>query len=463
MYVHGNARHTGEESLTITNVNFTTTEADHDFISSNTTESHERYAHNVTVKNSTFTATDEAEKTATGLRIRQGFDITIENVEASGLASLMWTTGTAGVKVADAKVIGKNGISVGTSTGVELTNVTITAEGYGFRADGSGKYDATITGGSINAVQPVVIRKVTGEDSSYTLTVSSTTLTATEGGYQVIFTENSDDDELAAPTGKFTYTVDEGVTVYPTSAYVAKVGEQGFLTLAEAVAAANAIEGGATIELLDDVTLGEKLIVTGNVTITGAYTITRDAAYTGTLFTVNAGATLTLDGGLIIDGNNNWTLNEELYNKALKREVEGVTWAALITSEEGKPDATAPMFKVTGSVVANNVTIQNNYSSKSSNNGDYGVFQVDANATLTMSGATVKHIVTGGANSVAHLSTNSVWTINDGTLITDTFASKNGGVCRNDSGVLVMNGGEVSNNKSLNTNGTFVMLYKGSM
>jgi hypothetical protein len=48
-------------------------------------------------------------------------------------------------------------------------------------------------------------------------------------------------------------------------------------------------------------------------------------------------------------------------------------------------------------------------------------------------------------------------------LITDTFAASNGGVCRNDSGKLVMNGGEVSNNKSLNSNGTFVMLYMGSM
>ena len=240
----------------------------------------------------------------------------------------------------------------------------------------------------------------------------------------------------------------------------ARIGAIAYATLEGAIAEA---QSGDTVTLLADVTLSEKLTISNNVTISGEYTITRADNYTGTLFTVNAGATLTLDGGLVVDGNNEWTLNEELYNKALNLEVSGTTWADLITSEEGKPNATAPMFKVTGSVVAKNVTIQNNYSSKSSNGGDYGVFQVDANATLTMTGATIKHIVTGGANSVAHLSTNSVWTINDDSLITDTFAGKNGGICRNDGGFLVMNGGEVSNNKALDTNGTFVMLYKGTM
>ena len=266
--------------------------------------------------------------------------------------------------------------------------------------------------------------------------------------------------EVTATLGEYSASASASGTFSAPAA--AQIGDVKYATLKDALAAANALES-ATITLYKNVTLGEKLTVTGNVTITGAYTITRADDYTGTLFVVNAGATLTLDGGLVIDGNNEWTLNTELYNQALTLQVNNTTWAELITSEEGKPCATAPMFLVNGSVVANNVTIQNNYSNKSSNNGDYGVFQVQANATLTMNGATVKHIVTGGACSVAHLSTNSLWTINDGTLITDTFAGKNGGICRNDSGKLVMNGGEISNNNSINTNGTVVMLYGGTM
>lgn len=283
--------------------------------------------------------------------------------------------------------------------------------------------------------------------STYTMTdINSAT-------YKCVVTASVND--LSPVTGE-----KQGTSSAPAAT---QVGDTKYATLAEAIAAANAVEGGATVTLHNNVTLSEKLTISGNVTISGAYTITRADTYPGTLFTVNSGATLTLDGGLVIDGNNIWTLNEELYNKTLKLEVSDTTWADLITSETGKPNATAPMFKVTGSVVAKNVTIQNNYSNKASNNGDYGVFQVDANATLTMTGATIKHIVTGGANSVVHLSTNSVWTINDGTLIEDTFAGKNGGICRNDSGLLVMNGGTICTNRGINTNGTVVMLYKGSM
>lgn len=286
---------------------------------------------------------------------------------------------------------------------------------------------------------------------------------ATEATYTMTDAESATYKCVVTATDKeglFSIGEVKGTSSAPAAA---TIDDAKYSTLAQAVAAANTVEGGATVTLLQNVTLGEKLAISGDVTISGEHKITRADDYTGTLFTVNEGATLTLDGGLVVDGANNWTLNTELYDKALKREVTGVTWEDLITSEEGAPNATAPMFKVTGSVVAKNVTIQNNYSNKSSNNGDYGAFQVDANANLTMTGAQIKHIVTGGANSVAHLSTNSVWTINDGTLISDTFAGKNGGVCRNDSGKLVMNGGEISNNNSINTNGTVVMLYKGSM
>ncbi|MBQ4282662.1 MAG: hypothetical protein IJB96_01895, partial [Lachnospira sp.] len=244
--------------------------------------------------------------------------------------------------------------------------------------------------------------------------------------------------------------------------FVAKVGDKSYMDFSEALAAANSVEESATIELLKDVTLGEKLEITGNVTISGEHTITRADDYTGTLFVVNADATLTLDGGLVIDGANVWTLNTELYNKALNREVEGTVWADLITSEENAPNATAAMFVVNGAVVAKDVTIQNNYSTKDSNGGDGGIFKVGANASLTMTGANVKHIVTGGANSVAYVASGATWTINEGTLITDTFAARNGGVCRTDGGYIVMNGGIIEKNNSLNTNGTVFMMYNGA-
>ena len=87
--------------------------------------------------------------------------------------------------------------------------------------------------------------------------------------------------------------------------YVATVNDQGYKTLAEAIAAANAIDGGATVTLLADVTLGEMLTISGNVTITGK-TITWADGYNGTLFNVETGASLTLKD-VTIDGENAFT------------------------------------------------------------------------------------------------------------------------------------------------------------
>lgn len=224
--------------------------------------------------------------------------------------------------------------------------------------------------------------------------------------------------------------------------------------------AINDTDGDIVIILGNNVTIGAKLTVPAskNVTIKGAYTITRDAAYTGTLFEVAAGATLTLDDGLVIDGGNEWTFDKTGFDTALANstEHEGL---AFVTSASGAPNATAAMFVINGSVLANDVTIQNNYSTMSSNSGDGGIFKVNANASLTMTGAKVKHVATAGANAVAYVASGATWTINDGTVISDNYAGRNGGICRTDSGKIVMNGGSIVDNHAVNTNGTVFMMY----
>ena len=95
------------------------------------------------------------------------------------------------------------------------------------------------------------------------------------------------------------------------SIFSAKIVETGenYESLKEAVEAANKLES-ATIQLLKSIDLAEKLTITGDVTLDGSgYTITRGKLsdgnwYTGTLFSVSANASLTLDGGVTIDGGN---------------------------------------------------------------------------------------------------------------------------------------------------------------
>lgn len=246
---------------------------------------------------------------------------------------------------------------------------------------------------------------------------------------------------------------------------VAKIVETGvfYETLAEAVADANALEGANTIEMLKSIDFdsSKALEVTGDLTIIGEYTISR-GAYTGTLFKVPTGSSLTLDGGIVFDGSNNWVFNKELYDTNLYALASGTVWGNYITSEEGGTKATAPMFVVNGSVDANDVTVQNSYSDKgNSNNGGFAIFQVNSGAELTMDGATLTHIAANSCSVITGLNSGT-WNITGDTLISENFAGLNGGLCRNNSGLITMSSGTIKDNTAINTNGIAFMMYSGS-
>ena len=241
----------------------------------------------------------------------------------------------------------------------------------------------------------------------------------------------------------------------------ARIGDTEYATLADAVAAANedtTTEGAVEIVLLKDLTMGAQLTVKRNITITGAHTITRAADYTKTLFTIPAEVTLTLDGGIVFDGSNNWIFEKELYENDLYNFIDNPI-SSYAYSAEGGTCGTAAVFVVNGNMIVKNVTIQNFFNTKDSNAGDGAIFKVNANATLTTDGATINHVATYGANSVAHLASGSTWNIMCDTMISNNFAGRNGGICRNDSGVINMSGGTIKDNAGKNVNGTVFMMY----
>ena len=233
--------------------------------------------------------------------------------------------------------------------------------------------------------------------------------------------------------------------------------EVEFKTLAEAIAAANAMEDGATVTLLQDATFSENFIIKKNITITGAYTITRADNYTGALFTVNAGATLTLDGGLVIDGGNEWIFDEDGYEAALWANNVDYSGFAFVTSEAGAPIASSKMITISakGSVVMNEATIQNHMGGN-----QCGLFSVSGSLTLN-EGATLKHNASSHTSTIASVADGALVTINKGALITGNYYAKNGGLFQT-AGMIVMNGGEISHNRGVNTNGTVAMLYTGN-
>ena len=259
--IHGNARYDGSETLTIKNVKFVTDEAGHYFIDSNSTGSVERYAHNVKVDNCYFLAEGAAVDSAVGVRIRQGFNIALTRNESHELHSLFQGYGCTGFTSEGNRIMsGKNGISVGTSTGVKISDTIINVDGYGIRADGTGAYDMTVEVCNITAELPVVIRNATG---AYQLTMAGkSTLNATnEDGYQVIFT-NGDDGTYEMPTGKFEVTGANSFKVYPICEYPVAIGNVKYESLQAAIEAA---KSGETIVILKD----HEIVWNGNTFIDG--------------------------------------------------------------------------------------------------------------------------------------------------------------------------------------------------
>ncbi len=284
IYIDGNSRSEGKETLTIQNFNFTTEEGSHDFISANTTDGETRYAHNVTVKGCEFTATEES-TAVVGMRFRQAYKINVEDCNFSNLHSVMWATGTSGatVKGIDATDCKEGGISFGTSTGLVVDNAIINVvenenndmPNYGIRVDASVATTLTVKDSEINAYVPVVARSAS---ANYTMNFEGeNTMTAgnDDNKWCVIGkTEYKTGAELPNDaTGNVIVNLnDEGLSydgVHGNFA-VAKIGNVQYPTFAAALEAA---QNGATIELIykeGDAPIAMNGALYGkNVTVTG--------------------------------------------------------------------------------------------------------------------------------------------------------------------------------------------------
>lgn len=236
-----------------------------------------------------------------------------------------------------------------------------------------------------------------------------------------------------------------------------------YVRLTDAVAKANASEGNDTIVMIKDIDFDsdKTLSVVGNITIIseeGTNHVISRGDYTGTLFTVPTGSSLTLDGGIVFDGSNNWIFDKALYENDLYNRGNNAITAYAYSAKSGTV-ATAAMFVVNGSITANEATIQNCFNTQDSNAGDGAIFKVNANAILDTDGVLINHVATYGANAVAHLSKNAKWYIQGDTIISNNFGGRNGGMCRNDSGQIYMSGGTIKDNAGKNVNGSVFMMY----
>ena len=302
-----------------------------------------------------------------------------------------------------------------------------------------------------------------------------------EGGQQAVYAHDEFSDKPVVNNGTITLTADNDSTFISDGVklnkvinriteaqitlpeaivpvYVARVGYKSYESFVKAVEEANAVAEGATIELLKDVTLGETLEITGNVTISGEHTITRADNYTGTLFAVIAEATLTLDGGLVVDGGNAWNyinvpLEMDMANGA------GTYVGNHITPAENGVNATASLIKNNGKLNANKVTIENSYSTNGVSAIDCGI-----SSETILNGTVMQKIAANRSGAVVCVGgADAVLTIMGETRITGNFGIGNGGIIQNyGQGTTVnMEGGSIDNNH-IGKSGTLYASYSGN-
>ena len=457
--LNGNSQQNNAEKVTIKNITFNASSTPdgsaYIYIPKSNTG---RYSHNLFVDGCTFkySGTDAVNAIKNSTAGCKNWTITNCTVENTMFAFIQ-TKSTINLVVTGNKVYSKHGLNLDQTPSATITGNSFDVNGYAVRvgASSGGTYTANIEISNntlISDISPIIIRGV----AKNMVTVEENTVVVPAGVKTVDTSEATD------------AWVQEKENESLASA-VAKVGSVQYVSFTEAVAVANAA-GTAVVELLADIELGEKLTITGDVTITGAKTITRAATYTGTLFAVPAGASLTLDGGLAIDGGNNYVFDKTAYNADLTNCVKNDTPVASadnakwFTPEEGAPVATAYMITTSGTLNLNNVSIKNHYSTNGS-----GIVSASKGAKVVLDGAQITHNAsTSGSGLVVNASA-GVWSredelitvvMNDGTIIDGNHVGGNHGIFKIYMGTyFTMNGGEIKNTTGWNSNGTAIGIY----
>ena len=222
--VHSNSNYYADAALTIKNVNFETSAADFNVIEALENGS-ARYSTNITVENCTFTATGEAVNTSVGVQIKSTKNAKVLNCTATDMHSLLQAQSCDETVVVNGCTIdGKNGVAFKQVKAATVEGTTITAAEYGIRFDGNiDNYGIVVKNNNVTAVQPFIVRKMTGKDN--TITLEGTNTLTTEAEYQIVITNGSDDEAYVKPTGTYTLTGADNYTIFPAPYPVASWDE----------------------------------------------------------------------------------------------------------------------------------------------------------------------------------------------------------------------------------------------
>lgn len=366
-FIHGQARYDGAETLEFRNINFEHQGSALNFIESNSTGSVERYAHNVTVDNCTFTG-DGKDGDVVGLKIRQGFDITVKNSSADNMHSLMQLYGATGVTVDNVTIKNSGrGIALGTSTDINVSNVEIAVESYGIRADGvTAAFD--LKNASIKANIPVVVRKLTA-GNEYSIALSGKNAFTAGQDYDIVFTNGDDEEAFVFPTGKYSITGAEKFSVYPVN-----IPE---IDVANADELRNGLEN----------TLANVINLTGTITSVGTgFKIDRGVVFNMQNMEFNAGSDANSKSyALEVYGENEVTINDANFVRAGVSAHEGADVVFNSGIVDHNPGRTGRYIFVAYDA---GTTITVNDGTFTNNTGNNKYFWADSNAIIYVKGGT---------------------------------------------------------------------------
>ena len=231
--IHNNSDY-NNGAVTIKNVKFETASNDVNFIYAVEFETGKRYSQNITVENCTFeaVASRATNTTVVGVQAKASKNLVVKNCTAKNIHSLLQAQSCdTDVIVEGCKVEGcKNGVAFKQVKNAVVEGTTIAATAYGIRFDGNiDNYGIVVKNNNITANQPLIVRKMTGQNNTITLVGTNTLTTDANPAYQVIITKGSDDEAYAEPTGTYTLTGADDYMVYPAienyDAFLAKISD----------------------------------------------------------------------------------------------------------------------------------------------------------------------------------------------------------------------------------------------
>ena len=218
--VNGGGRASGKETLTFQNINFETQGSDFTFITApSKVGNNYNYSHNVTIENCTFTGN----QTVGSASFTGTYNLVMKDCTAENMHSILQAQSCDNNILVEGVIVNncKSGVSFGNTAYPTLKNATINAAVYGVRADANAsRGNLVIENTTINAAQPVIVRKTTTD--GYAVALDNVTL-STEEVYQVVFTSGADDAAYVAPTVTYSITGADNYSVFPRDNYGEKL------------------------------------------------------------------------------------------------------------------------------------------------------------------------------------------------------------------------------------------------